>query len=259
MPRHYPAKLRRRTCERMLAGEAVKDLSDELGIHNVTPLLLLRGAGPLLAQSGRLGHRPSLSSGTGPRCHRQGGRIEDDLALDSDPFRPWQSVHVVGVHRERPTPRAPRLDGHGRRLLRQRLDGVVLGLDADRTPESEKWRTNLELAIAMADYIEHFYNPDPPTQLAQLSHPERVRRLTLNHHPAGHVVLESGPLNGVKPIESGCRDLNPGPLDPQSSALTKLRHSPSAAASSPLFAWTSSVPLPHLIGWRGAVVGEQRL
>ncbi len=26
--------------------------------------------------------------------------------------------------------------------------------------------------------------------------------------------------------ESGCRDLNPGPLDPQSSALTKLRHSP---------------------------------
>ncbi len=28
------------------------------------------------------------------------------------------------------------------------------------------------------------------------------------------------------PSESGCRDLNPGPLDPQSSALTKLRHSP---------------------------------
>ena len=32
MPRHYPAELRRRTCERMLAGEAVKDLSAELGI-----------------------------------------------------------------------------------------------------------------------------------------------------------------------------------------------------------------------------------
>jgi hypothetical protein len=27
-------------------------------------------------------------------------------------------------------------------------------------------------------------------------------------------------------FQSGCRDLNPGPLDPQSSALTKLRHSP---------------------------------
>ena len=36
MPRHYPAELRRRTCERMLAGEAVKDLVVELGIAAVT-------------------------------------------------------------------------------------------------------------------------------------------------------------------------------------------------------------------------------
>lgn len=36
MPKHYPAELRRRTCERMLAGEEVKDLAAELGIHSVT-------------------------------------------------------------------------------------------------------------------------------------------------------------------------------------------------------------------------------
>jgi transposase-like protein len=36
MPRHYPAELRRRTCERMLAGEAVKDLAVELGICDHT-------------------------------------------------------------------------------------------------------------------------------------------------------------------------------------------------------------------------------
>ncbi len=36
MPRHYPAELRRQTCERMLAGEAVKDLVAELGIAEVT-------------------------------------------------------------------------------------------------------------------------------------------------------------------------------------------------------------------------------
>ena len=36
MPRHYPAELRRQTCERMLAGEAVKDLTAELGIAGVT-------------------------------------------------------------------------------------------------------------------------------------------------------------------------------------------------------------------------------
>jgi transposase len=36
MPRHYPADLRRQTCQRMLAGEAVKDLQAELRIANCT-------------------------------------------------------------------------------------------------------------------------------------------------------------------------------------------------------------------------------
>lgn len=36
MPRHYPAELRRRACERMLAGEAVKDLVVDLGITDHT-------------------------------------------------------------------------------------------------------------------------------------------------------------------------------------------------------------------------------
>ena len=36
MPRHYPADLRRQTCERLLAGEDVKVLADELGISDHT-------------------------------------------------------------------------------------------------------------------------------------------------------------------------------------------------------------------------------
>ena len=36
MPKQYPAELRRRTCERMLAGEAVKDLASELRISDHT-------------------------------------------------------------------------------------------------------------------------------------------------------------------------------------------------------------------------------
>ena len=43
--------------------------------------------------------------------------------------------------------------------------------------------------------------------------------------------MRCGPPNGVNRSASGCRDLNPGPLDPQSSALTKLRHSPSPGQS----------------------------
>ncbi len=48
MPRQYPAELRRRTCDRMLAGEAVKDLVDELGIAGVT-LYKWRRQGPSTA------------------------------------------------------------------------------------------------------------------------------------------------------------------------------------------------------------------
>ena len=36
MPRHYPAEFRREVCERLLAGEAVKDLVAELGISDHT-------------------------------------------------------------------------------------------------------------------------------------------------------------------------------------------------------------------------------
>ena len=36
MPKQYPAQLRRQACERMLAGEAVKDLVVEFGVAQVT-------------------------------------------------------------------------------------------------------------------------------------------------------------------------------------------------------------------------------
>ena len=56
MPRHYPAEVRRRTCERMLAGEAVKDLVAELGISDHT---LYRWRRQALIDAGR---RPGVKS-----------------------------------------------------------------------------------------------------------------------------------------------------------------------------------------------------
>jgi transposase-like protein len=35
MPRHYPLEVRHEACERMLGGEAIKDLADELGIETL--------------------------------------------------------------------------------------------------------------------------------------------------------------------------------------------------------------------------------
>ena len=56
MPRQYSNELRRQTCERMLAGEAVKDLVVELGISQVT---LYKWRQQALIDSGQ---RPGLKS-----------------------------------------------------------------------------------------------------------------------------------------------------------------------------------------------------
>jgi len=45
-----------------------------------------------------------------------------------------------------------------RLMLRQRANGIILGLNADRTAQRQRWTTVVELSVAMADYIENFYN-----------------------------------------------------------------------------------------------------
>ena len=70
MPRHYPAELRRQTCERMLAGEAVKDLTAELGIAGVT-LYKWRGAGVVPPDARVLVRLQRSREGSRERClHR---------------------------------------------------------------------------------------------------------------------------------------------------------------------------------------------
>ena len=47
---------------------------------------------------------------------------------------------------------------HRGRLLRQRRHGVVLGRLQVELLNTRKWATTLELAAAIADYIDNFYN-----------------------------------------------------------------------------------------------------
>ena len=131
-----------RTCEDLVQREFTATRPNELWLTDITEHPT--GEGKLYCcavldlyspQGRRLGHRPPLRGRTRPRCHQQGRRVEDDLAGDGDPLGPRQPIHVLGLHRERPAPGAPQLHGHRRRLLRQRPHGVVLGLDADRTPQ----------------------------------------------------------------------------------------------------------------------------
>lgn len=79
-----------------------------------------------------------------------------------------------------------RSPGDRRRLLRQRPMESFWGLMQVELLDRKSWQTNLELAIAMADYIEHFYNP-------------ARRHTSLGHSPTpGHVVLRRGPPSGVQ-------------------------------------------------------------
>lgn len=78
MPRHYPAELRRRTCERMLDGEAIKDLVVELGISEAT---LQRWKRQALIDAGR---RPGVLSYAADPLAQARLRIkelEDELEL----------------------------------------------------------------------------------------------------------------------------------------------------------------------------------
>jgi transposase InsO family protein len=59
---------------------------------------------------------------------------------------------------QQPCVRAGPIDGHDRRLLRERHDGVVLGSHADRAVDRRKWKTRIERADAIFDYLEIFHN-----------------------------------------------------------------------------------------------------
>jgi len=78
MPRHYPAEVRRETCERLLAGEAVKDLAAELGISEHT---LYRWRRQALIDAGRRPGTKSYSADPLLAARRRIKELEAELKL----------------------------------------------------------------------------------------------------------------------------------------------------------------------------------
>ncbi len=78
MPRHYPAELRRQTCERMLAGETVKDLVAELGISDDT---LYRWRRQALIDAGRRPGAKSYEANPLQAARRRIKELEAELEL----------------------------------------------------------------------------------------------------------------------------------------------------------------------------------
>ena len=206
-----------------------------------TPLPPCSTAVPARPSVGR--HQPKPSTSTYTRSNKP--VLLDRLNPVSTPRGPSPRTSAS---------RPYQLDGYGRRLLRQCTDGVVLGLDADRAAQPSvvaepRWSSLWPWPLTWT--TSRIQTPD--TVRSAISLRDKLESLTLNHHPAGHIVLKSGPLNGVKPrYRFGLRGLNPGPLDPPGNLkLSALRRSPkrivpAQVASSDFASRVQSDPI-----WRG--------
>jgi transposase len=78
MPRHYPAELRRKACERMLAGEPVKDLVEELEITMET---LYRWRRQALTDSGQRPGTKSFEADPLAQARRRVKELESELEM----------------------------------------------------------------------------------------------------------------------------------------------------------------------------------
>src|ERR1035441_155679 len=78
MPKHYPAEVRRQACERMLAGEAVKDLVEELGITMET---LYRWRRQALIDAGQRPGIKSFEADPLQAARRRVQELEDELEM----------------------------------------------------------------------------------------------------------------------------------------------------------------------------------
>jgi hypothetical protein len=63
----------------------------------------------------------------------------------------------------------------------------------------QKWRTKMELGLAMAEYIEDFYNPIRRHSSLGYLTPNEFEDVHSTTSQLANFVLKSGPLNGVKP------------------------------------------------------------
>lgn len=78
MPRHYPAELRHRACERMLAGEAVKDVAEELDVAIET---LYRWRRQALIDSGQRPGAKSFEADPLAQARRRIKELEAELKM----------------------------------------------------------------------------------------------------------------------------------------------------------------------------------
>ncbi len=122
------------------------------------------------------------------------------------------SVHLVGVFRAHPHEASGGLDGHGRRLLRQRPHGELLGFDADRTAQSQEVEDQ-DRAVDRHGRVDRATSTTPSVSTAPSATFHQWSSRSSTQHPSRPDSYKAGPENGVKVNWRPRQDSNLRPAD----------------------------------------------
>ena len=120
--------------------------------------LLLRRAGCLLADGRRLVDRRLSDSALGDQRAGHGDQSQDTERGRDNSLRSRGAVRVLGVQPEGQRRRPRAVDGSRRCSVRQCDGRGVLGRMQVELLNRKRWKTRVELAAAIHDYIEIWHN-----------------------------------------------------------------------------------------------------
>ena len=167
------------TCKRQFTADA----PDRLWVTDITAAPHRRGMGLLLRPCSTCSAADRGLVDRGPPAHRaRRRRAARWPAGDGNPTRhdrsrrPRTAIHVLALRASAARSRADGLDGQGRLRVRQRADRVVLvGRCRPSSSTAALGHHEPQLASAMFEWIEAFYNPSRRHSASAYSVPDRVR------------------------------------------------------------------------------------
>jgi hypothetical protein len=126
--------------------------------HPRTQAVLCRGAGCLLASGGRLVDRRHPDRSPGDQCPRHGDPVPPAGCGDADPLRPGvQFTSWTFSQRAKASGLLPSMGGVGICYDNAMIESFWSRMQVELL-DRRRWRTRIELATAIFDYLEVFHN-----------------------------------------------------------------------------------------------------
>lgn len=161
--------------------------------HEGRQSVLCSSAGRLQSADHRLVDRLSTGLHAGRQCARHGHPQPASPARWDRPRRSRSPVHLLGLRRQDPLRRTPSLVRQRRRRTRQRDDGILLVIDADRALEPQEMEDSPRARERDLRLHRDIPQPATTTLIARLSHPNRIRTILGEElHPRLKLTTERG-------------------------------------------------------------------